>query len=107
MERHALVFKALDDGTRRAILERLKVGDLSAGEIAEGFPIGKASISHHLNLLKQAELVRVRRQGQQQIYSLHTTVFQEALQWLMTLFRDPENPAPTKGATSSGSGRPG
>jgi DNA-binding transcriptional ArsR family regulator len=107
LERHALVFKALDDDTRRAILERLKAGDLSAGEIAEGFPIGKASISHHLNLLKQAELVRVRRQGQQQIYSLHTTVFQEALQWLMTLFRDPENPAPTKGAPSSGSGRPG
>jgi DNA-binding transcriptional ArsR family regulator len=54
---HGLVFKALDDGTRRAILVRLRAGDLSAGEIAEGFPIGKASISHHLNLLKQAGLV--------------------------------------------------
>ena len=105
METHALVFKALDDGTRRAILERLRRGDLSAGEIADGFAIGKASISHHLNLLKQAGLVRVRRQGQQQIYSLHTTVFQEALQWLMTVFREPATPG--KGGRSSGSGRPG
>jgi len=84
MEVHSLVFKALADPTRRAILDRLRERDLNAGEIAEGFEIGKASISHHLNLLKQAGLVRCRRQGQQQIYTLHTTVFQEALQWLMT-----------------------
>ncbi len=107
MEIHALVFKALDDGTRRSILERLRQGDLSAGQIAEGFPIGKASISHHLNLLKQAGLVRVRRQGQQQIYSLHTTVFQEALQWLMTVFREPQSSPGKDGGNSSGSGRPG
>jgi DNA-binding transcriptional ArsR family regulator len=84
MEMHSLVFKALADPTRRSILDRLRQGDLNAGEIADGFDIGKASISHHLNLLKQAGLVRCRRQGQQQIYTLHTTVFQEALQWLMT-----------------------
>lgn len=84
MEVRSLVFKALADPTRRAILDRLRDGDLNAGEIAAGFEIGKASISHHLNLLKQSGLVRVRRQGQQQIYTLHTTVFQEALQWLMT-----------------------
>lgn len=84
MEVRSLVFKALADPTRRAILDRLREGDLNAGEIAEGFEIGKASISHHLNLLKHAGLVQCRRQGQQQIYSLHTTVFQEALQWLMT-----------------------
>jgi DNA-binding transcriptional ArsR family regulator len=107
METHALVFKALDDGTRRAILERLQQGDLNAGEIADGFPIGKASISHHLNLLKQAGLVRVRRQGQQQIYSLHTTVFQEALQWLMTVFREPQSAPGKHREKSSGSGRPG
>lgn len=83
MEVRSLVFKALADPTRRAILDRLREGDRSAGELAEGFEIGKASISHHLNLLKQAGLVRVRRQGQQQIYTLHTTVFQEAIQWLM------------------------
>jgi len=84
MEIRSLVFKALADPTRRAILDQLRERDLNAGEIAEGFEIGKASISHHLNLLKHAGLVQCRRQGQQQIYSLHTTVFQEALQWLMT-----------------------
>lgn len=84
MEMRSLVFKALADPTRRTILDRLRQGDLNAGEIADGFEISKASISHHLNLLKQAGLVRCRRQGQQQIYTLHTTVFQEALQWLMT-----------------------
>ncbi|WLT30554.1 autorepressor SdpR family transcription factor [Geothrix sp. PMB-07] len=83
MEMRSLVFKALADPTRRSILDRLREGDLSAGEIAEAYEIGKASISHHLNLLKHAGLVRCRRQGQQQIYTLHTTVFQEALQWLL------------------------
>ncbi len=107
METRSLVFKALGDATRRDILERLQQGDLNAGEIAAGFPIGKASISHHLNLLKQAGLVRVRRQGQQQIYSLHTTVFREAMQWLMSVFQD-QNPNPAKGrAKSSTSGQPG
>ncbi len=102
MESRALVFKAIGDPTRRAILDRLKQGDLSAGEISEGFDIGKASISHHLNLLKSAGLVKCRRQGQQQIYTLHTTVFQEALQWLMTFFQDPD-----PSGKSDGSGRPG
>jgi DNA-binding transcriptional ArsR family regulator len=103
-----MVFKALADPTRRGILDRLRGGDLSAGQLAEGLPIGKASLSHHLNLLKQAELVQVRRQGQQQIYSLHTTVFQEALQWLMTLFQERETPAPPPASGKSPrSGRPG
>lgn len=102
MESRSLVFKAIGDPTRRAILDRLKQGDLSAGEISEGFDIGKASISHHLNLLKAAGLVQCRRQGQQQIYTLHTTVFQEAYQWLMTFFQDPGRPG-----KSDGSGLPG
>ncbi len=86
MESGTLVFKALADPTRRRILDLLRGGDLSAGNLAAGFDISKASISHHLNLLKQAGLVRVRRQGQQQIYTLHTTVFQEAMQWMMNFF---------------------
>jgi DNA-binding transcriptional ArsR family regulator len=101
MEVRSLVFKALGDPTRRAILDRLREGDLNAGEISEGFEIGKASISHHLNLLKQAGLVKCRRQGQQQIYSLHTTVFQEALQWLMVFFEEPRTqPGPKVGGKS-------
>jgi ArsR family transcriptional regulator, arsenate/arsenite/antimonite-responsive transcriptional repressor len=108
MEIRSLVFKALADPTRRAILDGLRQGDMNAGEIAAGFDMGKASISHHLNLLKHAGLVRCRRQGQQQIYTLHTTVFQEALQWLMNFHTQPETSHPPKTAGKSGkNGRPG
>jgi ArsR family transcriptional regulator len=72
-------FKALSDPTRRKILQMLKEKDLTAGEIAESFQISKPSISHHLNLLKQANLVIDERQGQNIYYSLNTTVFQELL----------------------------
>ena len=101
METRSLVFKALGDSTRRAILDRLREGDLSAGDISDGFEIGKASISHHLNLLKSAGLVKCRRQGQQQIYTLHTTVFQEALQWLMVFFKEQATLPSPKGAGKS------
>lgn len=87
MEFSSQVFKALSDPSRRSMLERLRSGDLNAGELAEGLPMTKASVSHHLNLLKQAGLVRVRRQGQNQVYTLDTTVFQEAMQWLMNFFQ--------------------
>ncbi len=106
MEIRSLVFKALADPTRRAILDRLREGDLNAGDLAAGFDIGKASISHHLNLLKQAGLVKARRQGQQQIYTLHTTVFQEALQWLMNFPTQPTPPTPPKGSEKSGRNGP-
>jgi DNA-binding transcriptional ArsR family regulator len=72
-------FKALSDPSRRKILQMLKEKDLTAGEIAEAFNISKPSISHHLNLLKQANLVIDERQGQNIYYSLNTTVFQELL----------------------------
>ncbi len=75
------VFQALSDPTRRQILHMLSQGDLSAGEIAAAFTLSKPSISHHLNTLRQANLVLSRRQGQMIIYSLHTTVLQEALGW--------------------------
>ncbi len=72
-------FKALSDPTRRKILQLLKERDLTAGEIADSFDISKPSISHHLNLLKQASLVIDERQGQNIYYSLNTTVFQELI----------------------------
>jgi len=78
-------FKALADPTRRKILDLLKEGDLSAGEIAEHFEMTKPSISNHLSLLKQAELVRDERRGQHIVYSLNTTVFQDVLKWIMDL----------------------
>ncbi|HEY8531665.1 MAG TPA: autorepressor SdpR family transcription factor [Limnochorda sp.] len=81
------VFKALSDPIRRQILRMLTTGDLPAGEIAAAFPISKPSVSHHLAVLKQAGLVEDRRQGQQIIYSLNTTVFAEVVAWVMDLVR--------------------
>jgi len=75
------IFKALSDPTRRKILEMLTERDLKAGDIADNFSITKASISHHLSILKEAELIQSERQGQAIVYSLNTTVFQETLRW--------------------------
>lgn len=79
------LFKALNDATRRQILDLLKEKDLTAGEIAEDFDISKPSISHHLDILKQAHLVSTQREGQFIKYSLDTTVLEEATQWLFHL----------------------
>lgn len=78
-----LLFKALNDPTRREILELLKEKDLTAGEIADRFNISKPSISHHLDLLKQAGLVVSVKEGQYIIYSLNTTVMDEMLKWML------------------------
>jgi DNA-binding transcriptional ArsR family regulator len=80
-----LLFKALNDTTRREILELLKEKDLTAGEIANRFRISKPSISHHLDLLKQAGLVIAVKQGQFINYSLNTTVMDEILKWFLKL----------------------
>lgn len=77
------VFKALNDPTRRQILELLKGKDLTAGEIAENFNMSWPSISHHLDLLKQAGLVTAQKQGQYIYYSLDTTVVGEILKWFL------------------------
>jgi len=77
------LFKALNDQTRRDILELLKEKDLTAGEIADKFAISKPSISHHLDLLRQAELVVSVKEGQFIYYSLNTTVMDEILKWIM------------------------
>lgn len=77
------VFKAVSDRTRRVILQLLKEHDMTAGEIADHFNISKPSISHHLNILKQAGLVMDDRQGQNIYYSLNTTVFQELMKWIV------------------------
>ncbi|MDD5935660.1 MAG: autorepressor SdpR family transcription factor [Clostridiales bacterium] len=75
------VFKALADPTRRKILELLASGDKNAGEIADYFHITKPSISHHLSILKSAELISDVRKGQNIVYSLNTTVFQDMVKW--------------------------
>tara|TARA_R110002012_G_scaffold183118_5_gene349475 strand:+ start:1743 stop:1997 length:255 start_codon:yes stop_codon:yes gene_type:complete len=79
------LFKALNDHTRRAILELLKETDLNAGEIANHFDISKPSISHHLDLLKQAGLVTAIKNGQYITYSINTTVMDELVQWIMKI----------------------
>lgn len=77
------LFKALNDPTRRAILELLKEQDMTAGDIADQFNISKPSISHHLDLLKQAGLVVAQKEGQFIYYAINTTVMDEMLKWLM------------------------
>jgi DNA-binding transcriptional ArsR family regulator len=79
--------QALADPTRREILQMLGDRDLTAGEIAARFQISAPSISHHLSVLKNAELVLAQRSGQNIIYKLNSTVMQELLQHLMGLFR--------------------
>jgi DNA-binding transcriptional ArsR family regulator len=80
-----LFFKALQDPTRRRILEMLRGRDLNAGEIADAFRMTKPSISYHLDLLKQAKLVSARREGQFIVYSLETTVLDESVGWIIDL----------------------
>ena len=74
-------FKALSDPTRRKILELLSEGELTAGEIAAHFEMAKPSVSHHLSVLKSAGLVTDERQGQNIVYCLNLTGFQEVLKW--------------------------
>jgi ArsR family transcriptional regulator len=69
------IIKALDDPTRRRIIELLKKKDMTAGEIAEYFNMTKPSISHHLDILKQAAVIVGVKEGQFITYSLNTTVF--------------------------------
>lgn len=85
------VFKALADPTRRHIVTLLKNGDLTAGEISNQFDMSKSSISQHLNVLKQAELVYDNKQGQYIYYTLNTTVFQELVGWTMGFLDKGEN----------------
>lgn len=78
-----ILFKALSDPTRREILELLKVEDLTAGAIADQFHISKPSISHHLDLLKQAGLVEAVKEGQFIYYSLNATVVDDLIKWFI------------------------
>jgi len=80
-------FKALADPTRREILRMLNEKSLSAGEIAKAFGISKPSLSHHLNILKNAELVSAERDGQHIIYSINASVVQEFVQYLLDFFQ--------------------
>ena len=77
--------KALSDPTRREILELLKAGRLSAGEIGEKFPVSGAAVSKHLSVLKEADLIRDNREGKFIYYELNTSVLEEVLLWMKAL----------------------
>ncbi len=79
------LFKALNDPTRRQIIELLKDKDMNAGEIADEFKISKPSISHHLDILKQADLITGEKKGQFIEYSLNTSILEDLLSWILSL----------------------
>lgn len=80
-----VTFKALSDPTRRQIIQLLKEKTMTAGDIANHFSMTKPSISHHLNLLKQAGLITDEKRGQYVIYELNTTVFEDVIQWFLAI----------------------
>ncbi len=80
------VFKALSDPTRREILRMLSHGERTAGELAEPFDMTKPSMSHHFSVLKEADLIRSRREGQQIYYALNTTVVEDVVTRIWDLF---------------------
>jgi ArsR family transcriptional regulator, arsenate/arsenite/antimonite-responsive transcriptional repressor len=80
-------FSALSDPSRQKILELLKKNDLAAGAIGEYFNFTAPTLSHHLSVLKDADLVSVRREGQMMIYSLNLSVFEEVAEKLIKFFK--------------------
>ena len=81
------MYSALADPTRHKILELLKKRDLSAGQIGKNFAITAPSLSHHLNILKQADLISSRREGQEIIYTLNLSVFEDLAEKLIKFFK--------------------
>ena len=79
------IFRALNDKTRRDILDLLKKKDMTAGDIADRFNISKPSISHHLDILRQADLVTSVKEGQFIYYSLNMTVLDDLMEWMLKL----------------------
>jgi DNA-binding transcriptional ArsR family regulator len=81
------VFKALADPTRREILSQLSRGSMTAGDLWSLFPTTRASLSHHFNVLKAADLVRTERRGQTIVYSLNTSVVEEITTAVLDIFQ--------------------
>ena len=79
------VFRALSDPTRREILQLLKRGDLSAGELAERFALAKSTLSGHFNVLRHAGLIVAERRGTTILYSLNLSAFEEAMTAVLAL----------------------
>jgi ArsR family transcriptional regulator, arsenate/arsenite/antimonite-responsive transcriptional repressor len=88
------LFKALNDGTRREILEILRIADANAGEIADRFNISKPSISHHLDILKQAKLIKSKKRGQFVLYSIELAALDQVIDWFAMFKIDPNSEKP-------------
>lgn len=82
------VLEAISDPTRRSILDLLKQGEMTAGELGAHFEISGPSMSHHLNKLKAADLVITRRNGQSIYYTINTSVFEDAAQFVVSFFQN-------------------
>ena len=76
------VFQALADDTRREILDLLRAGERSAGELSDGFPVSRPAISRHLRILREAGLVERRKDAQSRIYRLSPEALREVDRWL-------------------------
>src|SRR5208283_4427338 len=95
------IFKALADPTRRQILHLLGEREMTAGDLAQHFEMTKPSMSHHFSVLKDADLIRFRREGQLIWYSVNTTVLQDVLTWAVDLLqsaKDKEGKTPCPGS---------
>jgi ArsR family transcriptional regulator, arsenate/arsenite/antimonite-responsive transcriptional repressor len=84
-----IIFKAIADAQRRKILKLLQSGSLTAGQIAAAFDITKGSLSYHFNILKDADLIRSERRGQEQVYSLNTSVLEDLAVLVLGLAQSP------------------
>jgi DNA-binding transcriptional ArsR family regulator len=108
----APLFEALSDPTRREIFERLRVGPRSVGDLAEGLPVSRPAVSQHLKVLKDAGLVRDRREGTRRIYSLEPRGLKELRGYLETFWEqvldeikqtaEASGPRPRKGRKRTG-----
>jgi ArsR family transcriptional regulator len=87
------VFRALADPTRREILRLLREREMTAGELADRFPLAKSTLSGHFNVLKAADLVRTERRKQVIVYALNASVVEEALAAMMSLLNVGDAPA--------------
>ena len=95
-------FKALADPTRREILRLLRNSEMTAGELAERFDMAKPSMSHHFAVLKEADLIHSRREGQQIYYALNTTVVEDLLAAVWDLFPGRPHTPPGNGRQEKG-----
>lgn len=93
-------FKALSDPTRREVLQLLRRGEMTAGDLAEKFDMTKPTMSHHFSVLREADLITSRREGQTIWYGLNTSVLQDLIAWAADLTAPPRrgrSPGPGRG----------